>query len=324
MHVFIDTNILLNFFHFTKDELSALGDVFASHERGAAKVHLTVQVRDEFRRNREKKISDALKKYKETVRSVQFPSFMKPYEQYTEIRSLSNKMQAASKELLEKLNEDISTKSLHADQLISKIFEESDFSSLPEEYYARAKARMDMGNPPGKNGSIGDAINWLILLDKVPETEDLHIISEDGDFYSILDDSKAHPFLIEEWKEKKNSELHTYRTLDSFLKARFDGIEFSYDSKKEELIDDLKCSGSFATTHYLIGKLEQFSYYSLSEVERILEAALENGQFGGIVTDYDVSDFLNRVAAPHLDRLRKKEHKEIIKDVIEEKSGRNE
>lgn len=41
MHVFIDTNILLNFFHFTKDELDALNDVFASHEHGAAKVHLT-------------------------------------------------------------------------------------------------------------------------------------------------------------------------------------------------------------------------------------------------------------------------------------------
>ena len=51
MHVFIDTNILLNFFHFSKDELDALNDVFASHEHGAAKVHLTRQVCDEFKRN---------------------------------------------------------------------------------------------------------------------------------------------------------------------------------------------------------------------------------------------------------------------------------
>ena len=55
MHVFIDTNILLNFFHFSKDELDALNNVFASHEHGAVTVHLTEQVCDEFKRNRENK-----------------------------------------------------------------------------------------------------------------------------------------------------------------------------------------------------------------------------------------------------------------------------
>jgi predicted nucleic acid-binding protein len=46
MHVFIDTNVLLNFFHFTKEEIDALSNVFASHEHGAANVHLTEQVCD--------------------------------------------------------------------------------------------------------------------------------------------------------------------------------------------------------------------------------------------------------------------------------------
>ena len=88
MHVFIDTNILLNFFHFSKDELDALNNVFASHEQGAAKVHLTQQVCDEFRRNRENKIKDALKRFKESKFTVQLPSFMKGYEEYDSIRLL--------------------------------------------------------------------------------------------------------------------------------------------------------------------------------------------------------------------------------------------
>jgi hypothetical protein len=50
MNVFIDTNILLNFFHFTSDELDALYSVFASQQQGAAMVHLTDQVCREFRR----------------------------------------------------------------------------------------------------------------------------------------------------------------------------------------------------------------------------------------------------------------------------------
>ncbi|RMB09026.1 hypothetical protein BXY39_1673 [Eilatimonas milleporae] len=52
MHIFIDTNIFLNFFHFTKDDLDALNDVFASQEHDAATVYLTEQVRDEIRRAR--------------------------------------------------------------------------------------------------------------------------------------------------------------------------------------------------------------------------------------------------------------------------------
>lgn len=34
MHIFIDTNILLNFYHFTSEGLDALNSVFVSHEQG--------------------------------------------------------------------------------------------------------------------------------------------------------------------------------------------------------------------------------------------------------------------------------------------------
>ena len=73
MHVFIDTNILLNFFHYTKDELGALSNVFASHEHGSATVYLTDQVHDEFCRNRESKIKDALVQFESTSSLLNFP-----------------------------------------------------------------------------------------------------------------------------------------------------------------------------------------------------------------------------------------------------------
>ncbi len=84
MNVFIDTNIFLTFFHFSKDELGVLGDIFASHEHGSVKVHLTQQVQDEFRINREGRIRDALKRFKETTPPVQFPSFVRTYDGYKE------------------------------------------------------------------------------------------------------------------------------------------------------------------------------------------------------------------------------------------------
>ncbi len=322
MHVFIDTNILLNFYHFSKDELDALNNVFASHAHGAAKVHLTQQVCDEFRRNRENKIKDALKRFKEVKFSAQLPSFMKGYEEYEGIRRLSSELQVLVKAITEKVDADIVAKRLLADKLISDIFSRSVILETSAEVFSAANMRMAIGNPPGKNASIGDAINWTTLLNTVPNQEPLHIISEDGDFYSTLNEDAVHPFLEEEWKRRKDSTLYVYRTLSAFMKIHFDGVAFTFDKTKEALIDDLVSAGSFATTHQLIAKLEAYSYFSFKEVERILAAAVENTQFGWIVTDYDASDFLNRVAVPHLASITLPEQRDLLQKAINEKRER--
>ena len=322
MHVFIDTNILLNFYHFSKDELDALNNVFASHEHGSAIVHLTEQVFDEFKRNRESKIKDALRRFKEVKFVAQLPSFMKGYEEYADIQRLCGFLQNKQRTILEKVDADITAKSLLADQLIGDIFQRSEINNTTREIYEKATMRMDIGNPPGKDGSIGDAINWVMLLESVPNGDDLHIISEDGDFYSTLNEDAANPFLEEEWKEKKSSYLHVYRTLSAFMKLHFDGVAFSYDKDKEALIDALRFSPNFVNTHILISELETYSYFSLKEIERILSAVIENDQVGWIVTDFDVSDFLNRVAVPRMANINTSEFKEILREVIDEQKGR--
>lgn len=322
MHVFIDTNILLNFFHFSKDELDTLNNVFASHENGAATVHLTQQVCDEFRRNRENKIKDALKRFKDVKFSTQLPSFMKGYEEYEGIRRLSKELQVLVKSITEKVDADILAKALLADKLISDIFSRAKIIETTSELFSVANMRMAIGNPPGKNSSIGDAINWTILLSNVPNKEPLHIISEDGDFYSSLNEDAVHPFLEEEWRRRKESRLYVYRTLSAFTKVHFDGVAFTFDKTKEALIDDLVTARSFAATHQLIAKLETYSYFSLKEVERILAAAVENQQFGWIVTDNDVSDFLNRVTISRMESITVPEQRDLLQKVSAEKKER--
>lgn len=322
MHVFIDTNILLNFFHFAKDELDALSNVFASHEHGAARVLLTQQVCDEFRRNRENKIKDALKRFKDVKFAAQLPSFMKAYEEYEGIRRLSGELQALAKAISDKADADIRAKGLLADQLISDIFARADIIATSPEIFNAAHMRLTIGNPPGKAGSIGDAINWTVLLRTVPDEEQLHVISEDGDFYSALYEDQAHPFLAEEWQQTKRSELRVYRTLSAFMNEHFDGVAFPFDKTKDTLIDDLASACSFAATHQLVAKLEAFSYFSLKEVERILAAAVENDQFGWIATDDDVSDFLNRVAIPRKGSLSSAEQLAILERVAEDQRDR--
>jgi hypothetical protein len=57
-------------------------------------------------------------------------------------------------------------------------------------------------------------------------------------------------------------------------------------------------------------------------LSRILDAAVENDQFGWIATDHDVSDFLNRVSMPHLSNISSEEHKKILEKVMEEQKER--
>lgn len=321
MHVFIDTNILLNFFHFTKEEIDALSNVFASHEHGAATVHLTEQVCDEFFRNRENKIKDALKKFKDVKFAAQLPAFMKQYEEYEQIRQKSMELQDLTKSISKKVDLDVLENGLLTDALIKDIFAKSKPIPTTPELFAIAQMRMALGNPPGKNGSMGDSVNWIALLGAVPDGQNLHVISEDGDYYSTLDENRPHPFLAKEWNDRKHAKLFVYRTLSSFLKEHFDGVAFSYDKDKDALIEGLAESGSFAVTHNLIAKLEQFGYFSLKEVQRILAAAVANNQFGWIVGDDDVLTFLKRVAVPRMGSLTDPEQVDLLQKMLDSKAA---
>ncbi|MBT8401864.1 MAG: DUF4935 domain-containing protein [Rhodothermia bacterium] len=323
MHVFIDTNILLNFYHFSKDELDTLNDVFASYEHGSAIVHLTEQVRNEFQRNRENKIKDALRKFHDVKITQQLPTFMRSYVEFDQIRSLARELEKKRNSIQNQADRDISEHKLLADILIGDIIERSEVTEITDEVFAQVQRRVALGNPPGKQGSLGDAVNWMLLLESVPSSEDMHLISEDGDFYSVLHEEEPHPFLAREWKEKKGASLFVYRTLTSFIEEHFDGVAFSFDKDKDALIDGLIDCGSFANTHALIAQLEEYSYFSFKEVNKILAAAADNNQFGWIVTDDDVAAFLNRVAVPHLPNITDSGHRKILTSVLDYLQGRD-
>ena len=303
MHVFVDTNVILDFFSFTKEDLDSLNTVFATHEHGSATVYMTEQVRDEFHRNRESKIEDAMKRFRDTSRSLQLPSFMRQYPEFKKIQRLSRKITKRTKSVLERANQDIQSENLQADKLICDILNGHHVFPTTDEVFVQADRRMSVGNPPGKRQSLGDTINWIILLNEVPADENIHVVSGDGDYFSKRDDQAPHPFLKREWRERNGGELRVYRTLSAFLKENFDGVAFSFDKVKQELIGRLRTSPSFAGTHNLIAELEAYGYFTLDEVTDILSAAQENTQFGWILTDDDVAAFLVRVALPRKTEL---------------------
>lgn len=292
MIVFIDTSIYLTFYHFTSDDLEELRKLLVAIKNGDLTLCITDQVISEFKRNRENKIADALKRFNEQKAPTIFPQICKDYPEYERLRRLVEGFEVYKSQLIEKLKTDIQGKTLRADRIISDLFDAATKITITDEIIDRAKRRFDRGNPPGKDGSYGDAINWESLLSGISEKTDLHIIVRDKDYVSIIDSNHPSEYLADEWKSEKKAKLYYYPELSNFLGQHFPKIKLAVDFERKLCITNLKDSMSFAGTHVAIAKLSQYSDFSNQDIEELCEILLSNNQVYGISEDEDVHAFV--------------------------------
>jgi len=295
MNVFIDTNVFLSFYHFTSDDLEELRKLGVLLQNERVRLFLPQQVVQEFRRNRENKIADALRKLREQRLNLQFPQFCKDYEEYEHLRQLQRSFSKVHADLVAKVIKDIQAQDLRADTVIQELFDLATVLPIDDEIQERARTRVEVGNPPGKQGSLGDALNWETLLENVPDGEDIYFVTDDKDFTSPLDPNAFNAFLLEEWSETKDSNLIFYKSLSPFFKEHFPEISLASELEKDILIRDLASSDSFAQTHAIIAKLRQYTDFSMSQVDAIVQAAISNNQVYWIIDDWDVREFLTEV-----------------------------
>ncbi len=234
MHIFIDTNIFLDFYHFSNDQLKELGNLLNLSMAGASTVYLTQQVCDEFSRNRERKILDAMKRFTDSKVKLAIPAFMREYQNAEQMVLLSKDLIQKSDELRRLVMSDISNRTLRADYVIADFMRRLRVIPVTPNDYQEALQRAELGNPPGKPGSVGDSINWTLLLNRVPDGETLHLISKDGDFFSLIGDDKPMSFLADEWNQKKSGSLFVYRSLAKFLAEN----DFYFDGFEQLLLND--------------------------------------------------------------------------------------
>lgn len=312
MNLFIDTNILLNFFHFSKDSLEELEKVFVLQTYGKINLLLTEQVELEFLRNRETKIADALKKFLDEKPNSGIPNVARGYPESDQLMEALKKVNSSREQLMVKVRNDISNKSLYADKLIKEIFANSTRIKLTEDIFTAAKRRVDLRSPPGKNDSLGDAINWESLLATVPEGRNIFIISEDGDFSSPLDTEQLSDFLTEEWATKKKSAAVLFKRLSQFLSLMFPDAKVAAELEKDILISELANSDSFATTHQTITALNKFTSFSPKQASEIADAYITNSQVGWIASDEDVCAFGKKIQEAHCTTLDPAQHKAFL------------
>ena len=311
MNLFIDTNVLLSFYHLTSDDLEELRKLSVLIDKDKIKLILPRQVINEFRRNRENKIADALKRLKDQKIKLQFPQICKDYPEYKELKDQQKEYGKSHSVLIQKLTNDVENHQLKADAITSELFEKAGIIEYEKEIIESAKLRMAIGNPPGKNQSLGDAINWETALKHVSDLDDIHFVADDKDYYSALNDNTFNEFLLAEWKDNKHSDLFCYRRLSTFFKEHFPEIKLASEIEKELLIKELSRSSSFADTHIAISKLSKYSEFTVAQVDEILEAALSNSQILWIIKDEDVKEFISTVKEGKESKLNEANLKEI-------------
>lgn len=240
MNLYIDTNVYLTFYHFSNEDLKELKKLIALINTGNIILYLPEQTKNEFYRNRDVKISDSLDKLRASKLNNQFPMISHSYVEYDKMKKAIKQFETNKSKLLKHLQHDAESDSLIADDVLNQLFSKATYIETSSDILDVAVTRFEIGNPPGKDKSYGDAINWVSLLKVASKHEDLHFISEDKDYYSKLNDSNFNSYLLKEWKEIKNSELHYYKRLSEFFKLKYPDIEISSETEKEIIIKNLR------------------------------------------------------------------------------------
>lgn len=299
VNIFIDTNILLNIYHFSGDDLEELDKLALLLRNGKATLFLPDQVKDEFYRNRDNKIADALKEFKKEKIDRQFPQMTKQYDEYKRMREAIKSFEENKQAILEKLKLDISTSNLKADKIVEELFHNATTISTTDEIFNKSKLRFDLGRPPGKNKSYGDAINWECLKATVPNGAELFFITDDSDYLSDVDSNNFNPYLLSEWQTEKVSTLTLFKNLTGFFREKFPEIRLVDEYEKNLLIERLASSSNFARTHSILAQLGTFDEFTQEQVNEIILASVSNSQIYWIAQDQDVNETLNKIARTH-------------------------
>lgn len=292
--LFLDANIILDFFRFGKDDISEMEKLLALINGKEIRLLTNSHLRVEVERNREKVLASSLQALQQSKFEFNPPKICTGFTQLDAIRKQIGAANKELRDLIEGLKKKALAKDLPADDLIISLFEASTNDDIGTFEITAAEKRVSLGNPPGKAGSIGDACHWEYLLAK--NLYDLDLISRDGDFSSPLDDSRISEFLLAEWRrESQYKRITLYKTLTSYFEKNFPQIKLSEEVRKNELIEQLSSSTSFSSTHDTISQLNEHRFFTVAQVVRLFEILLQNNQVSWISMDQDVRDFYLRL-----------------------------
>ena len=318
MNLFIDTNIFLTFYHLSNADLEELEKLAYIIESNEIILYLPNQVKDEFYRNRANSIYKSIKHLTEQKISGRYPQIAKASNEFLRLEDAYRQFEKSKNKIIGEIKAAAKNKKLNADVLVERIFEGAKEISASSTIIESAKLRFDVGNPPGKGKSYGDAIIWECLLSDVTDQHELKVITDDGDYESDLFSGEMHEFLYNEWVDRKKSPIVLFKSISDFLKANYPDIELNDEMKKNYLILGLARASSFAESKSKLNQLSKYKEYTIKQVEDILEAALSNNQVYWIAHDWGVFNVLVDIVSEKQDQINPELYAQFIDVFYEE------
>ena len=239
VYVFIDTNIYLNFYKFSQETSNKLEELKKLVESKKITLLINQQVKDEFYKNRDKVLSDLLSQIQVALNIPKISSCPYKNDTFKEIVSSYDELKKLKEKYVLELKKDIEEENLKVDKLINFLFSKANNIELNKKIITSSKERMLRRLPPGKSDSHGDAIHWETLM-TLKFDQDLHLISNDGDFKSPLNKNKLNKVLENEFKKISDKTCFIHSKITEFI-LTFDSISKikEEDLKEEELINDV-------------------------------------------------------------------------------------
>lgn len=298
IYLFLDANILLSFYALSNADISQLTQLQGVVKNGDIKLMINDQLRDEFQRNREVKIQESFKALRENNFKCQAPAFVKQMPDFLKLQEILSSANKQHAELVKIASELIESRQLEADKVVVDLIDASGVIPTDNNQYLAAYKRFLIGNPPGKKKvTIGDELNWEFLLDKVPNGQDLHLVTLDSDYASPGNSKKANAFILHEWATKNSSDLHFYRDLNDFFKLHIPKIKLANQAKISALISELAGSTNFSSTHEIVAKFPGEPEFNDSQIVELMNIKLNNSQVGWIEDDPDIAIFYAPIKA---------------------------
>jgi predicted nucleic acid-binding protein len=172
MKILIDTNIFLDFYR--SDGASV--KIFSTLMEHIDKFILTDQIIQEFDRNREGVIKKVKENFQLESKLIKITSsYLKNRDEFKELIEIQKQYEAKQKEISLNIDEIIKNPSLdpianYFNEFVNESLNKGSVYYTTDEIIKRAEKRKKIGNPPTSDKySLGDEINWEIVLENVKE-----------------------------------------------------------------------------------------------------------------------------------------------------------
>lgn len=295
-YVFLDTNVLHDLYRLPAADHKELEKLVKLVEESKIHILTTSQVRDEYARNREKVIADALEELRRHKISGGYSVMIRDTPLGVALPKMTKEFNVYLDEVHEAIEEAAIDAELSADKLIERLFEVAVELSVDHEVTQAAHLRVLKGNPPGKKGAeFGDAINWEAALASAKHGL-LVWVSNDGDYFSQLSNDRFNRLLHAEALAAGWADATIFRGIRELLQAKYPSIHLTENDEAELAVADLESSNTYSFTHDVVERLERHHHdLNTAQALRVFVAVTENDQVADVARDVDVQRYLNRV-----------------------------